>query len=178
MNLHHARPVCRAPNRFSPSSLLYQHFVAPYHVTNQQRFSSASAPALAATENEPPQSWAQVPKATKATTAEPPKDNPARLKIRRIYPSGKDKKLAGLKRELDSKTLLPNSADGDTLPAQARASERYVEELMLKTRHACDNGEEYPGVLLRPCTPPLLIPEQRWPWAAKSSGARVDAMSR
>jgi hypothetical protein len=156
MNLHHARPVCRAPNRFSPSSLLYQHFVAPYHVTNQQRFSSASAPALAATEN----------------------DNPARLKIRRIYPSGKDKKLAGLKRELDSKTLLPNSADGDTLPAQARASERYVEELMLKTRHACDNGEEYPGVLLRPCTPPLLIPEQRWPWAAKSSGARVDAMSR
>jgi hypothetical protein len=182
MNLQHARPVCRASNRFSPSTLLYQHFVVPYYVAHQQRFSS-SAPALAATENEVPQSPSQVPEATKATIAEPRQDSPAQPRIRRFYAPVKDKKLADLKRadwkrELVAKTRVPNAVDGDSLPAQALASERYVEELMLRTRLACDDGEEYPGVLLRPCTPPVFIPEQQWPWAARSSGASLDAMSR
>ncbi|KAF2445653.1 hypothetical protein P171DRAFT_386352 [Karstenula rhodostoma CBS 690.94] len=179
MKFHRARPVCRAPNCFSPSVLLYQNFVAPYHAARHQRFSSpAFAPQAA--ESESPNDSSEVPLPSSATTEVKGKHrSPAQAKIRLLdqRTRTKGKPLTDWKRRSGSE---PNISTGnpENRSALAHASETYVARLLLKAKLACDDGEEYHAILVRPYAARVLVPEQKWPWAAKSAQRNLDAMSR
>ncbi|KAL1595157.1 hypothetical protein SLS60_009845 [Paraconiothyrium brasiliense] len=178
MKLQHARPVCRAPNRFSPSVLLYQHFIFPYNAAHQQRLSS-SAPAPEAAEDGSPKSF---PENQGAVTAEAEYKSPARPKIRLYEVSGIGKRQMRMdlahnmqSRKIDHQKLGGKKGD---LAWRAHVLENRLEALLLNARLAVDEGKEYKGALVRPLQSPVFVPEQKYPWAAKSSRANIDAMSR
>ncbi|KAJ4347296.1 uncharacterized protein N0V89_011236 [Didymosphaeria variabile] len=180
MKLHHARPICRAPNCFSPSVLLYQYFISPYNAAHQQRFSS-SAPSPEAAEDGPSNRSSESPDHTVATiAAQAIPSSPAQTKIR--FHDNKEILRRKTPRELvdaaGTKAKPPNLVKKGARPLNAYNSEKNVEQLLLKAKLAVDDGEEYRGELVKPFASPVFIPEQMFPWSAKSSQSNLDAMSR
>ncbi|KAF9732961.1 hypothetical protein PMIN06_009864 [Paraphaeosphaeria minitans] len=192
MKLPRARPACLAPNCFSPSALLYQNFVAPYYATRQHRLSS-SAPAPEAAEHKSPK---VSPKASgcsnEVSFGEERSIAQAKIRYFEKDDQNKEKSLKDWKKQVGpapksveewNKVLgpAPNPSDRDGLRDRrglVHASETYVEQLLLRARLACDAGEDYAPMLIRPLSGRALIPEQKWPWSAKAPQANPDAMSR
>lgn len=183
MKLHRVRPACRAPNCFSPSALLYQNFVSPFYATCQQR-SSSSAPAHQATENEPPNDSTQVLRSPLLSTeVESPQRLPAETKIRfsnKNNNSNITKKDTSLTDRKKAWGPASKTFDGDLNRSRSLAfmSEANIKKLLSKARLACEGGEEYDATSIRPYLAEAFVPEQKWPWSAKTAQSNLHALSR
>ncbi|KAJ4303397.1 hypothetical protein N0V90_002290 [Kalmusia sp. IMI 367209] len=164
MKLPRARPICRAPNHFSPSVALYQHFVAPYNGLDQQRFASSV--------HAPPETshFLSYEGDPSPPASEAPLDEPQSARLQ----------LNARKHENVSKfrSQKSNSIQGH-LQREANKTTRAVAELLLKSRVAFARREEYKGVVVEPIQATHRIPEEKWPWCVQDlRGSEKLAMDR
>lgn len=158
MKLHAPRPSCRAPNRFSTSTFLYQHFVVSCNVAIQQRFSSSAAEPTAST----------APESLTLAEAMKPSSSFAGKTPLRFF----------IKNEREEIPKLKNDHRRGSLPWRARESEIRAHELLVKTQSSSSHREAYTGVHMRPHIAPMHIPPRKLPWVANQSPSGADGMAR
>lgn len=189
MKLRRVRLVCNAPNCFSPAAVLHQNFVAPQYTTHQQRFSS-TAPAPAPADNQSPDptddtlpahstfhriSSFAAPRIAYVTTGKLARNAKSKEELGPAPKSTED-----WERVLGSAPDDPSSARDNRGDRRSfvKASEIYIEQLLLRAQLAFDDREEYAPMLVRPLPGLRMIPEQKWPWSTKTLPGRSDPMQR
>jgi non-canonical poly(A) RNA polymerase PAPD5/7 len=158
----HTHLTCRAPNRFSPSALLWQHFVAAYRpVLHHHRLSSTAA--------EPAPNGAHgdhgVPNrpeasgSTKLVDAARGKDAQPKTPTLRIM---KQKTHNGTWKFTKAEASISKNAEKGH--QQRLDSLTAPDQILASAKAAFEGGKDYDGVVVPPMESPIPCPEKRLPW--------------
>ncbi|KAF2027911.1 hypothetical protein EK21DRAFT_102237 [Setomelanomma holmii] len=164
MKPSHTRLICRAPNRFTPSIALWQHFIGPQqHIPSQPRFSSTVSEAVqdsTSSDNTVPGPGDSGPLQEEAETrnvlTQNKPSNNAKSVIRKTttvkgiwHP---DKRDASISKNIDTKH------------AARQASVEAAEQLLTAAKTAFDEGKDYKGVVVQPMLNATTVKESKLPW--------------
>lgn len=177
MKLHRARSICRAQNCFSPSTVLYQHFVLPYNaaVLRQQRFASSAPASTAEDTHAPRHSFPPEPLLSSEdvdTISSSDIHRPEKLRIK-YYAQHVADTPANLERLMHQYKANPNDRY-----LQAQVSDHYIVRKMREARIAAVEGKEYKPRVLKPKPAAHQIPEVKYPWATRSALNKPEPMAR
>jgi non-canonical poly(A) RNA polymerase PAPD5/7 len=161
MKPHCVRQICRSRNPYSPSIVLWQHFVQPCQLRQQRLFSS---------ETETTPSSAPNAEILPSPPAPTPDDAPE------IEHNEQQAKRGPTRKVLDKKGMheftSPRQASMHK-NANARAEQSTVaaHDILLKTKTAYDKSEDYEGVVVEAILASRAPAEKLLPWCVpRTSG--------
>ncbi|EUC37969.1 hypothetical protein COCCADRAFT_84098 [Bipolaris zeicola 26-R-13] len=170
-----ARLICRAHNRFTPSIVLWEHFVGPHLL---QRFSS--------TATGPTQHVLDNGATTSEVVANPQDDNGAQQSDTEAQQTT-EKPSAGPAPHVRRMTTvkgrwLPDKAQVSIAKNKAAKSARQEEsltgseKLLATAREAFAQSKEYTGVVVQPMVSTIAIKESSLPWCLDKTARDSSAM--
>ncbi|CAO2654164.1 Nn.00g108970.m01.CDS01 [Neocucurbitaria sp. VM-36] len=176
MQPSHPRLICRAHNRFTPSIVLWQHFVLPNRPLLQQPRLSSSATASArdhSSEN------GQLVTSQKASEPEHFEAATAKSGREDVKPVSKVRKLTTVK-----STWYPRKGEASITKAvqsqyeSRQASLTKPEQLLATARAAFENAEEYEGVVVKPMESRESVKENSLPWCLEQGEMTMSGFDR
>jgi len=181
MKPSHTRLTCRAHNRFSPSIVLWQHFVGidrPF--LHHHRLSSTAT----ATATEPAQDDASredgVPSAQDASglsevEAEVAHEEGARPNTPKLVV----KKMKTKKGTWHESTVQASIAKNVQNKIDTRTTSLTASEKLLATaRAAFDSAQDYAGVVVQPMVSPIPCRESSLPWCLRKEAITMAGVDR
>lgn len=182
MKIYRVRPICSAPNCFSPSLLLLQHFVLSHDALRQQRFSSAHAPTTVDNIGfpKPPEALAPViPSRFRYVAFSEYHENHDRTAALEFVINAVTSKeeLRSLEKQL-IETREVTATSRKSRRNRFEPSPQFVERAMQISKAAANIGEEYTGLVINPIQAAKPTSEFNYPWASKTPYTKLEPMDR
>ncbi|KAH7081710.1 hypothetical protein BKA63DRAFT_404886 [Paraphoma chrysanthemicola] len=165
------RLICRAPNRFTPSIVLWQHFVGPnHHTLYQQRFSSHVTEAVQNAAGTEHAAVSPLEASGLSQLKAESGQEPGPFTIRRTR-TGKGE-WHNSKRDV---TISKNIADKNATQHDRLSAS---EQLLAVARAAFDASEDYKGLVVQPMVHPASFRESNLPWCLPAHERTMSGIDR